>query len=434
MADLEQSILKQDPALAWSPRPPRRGHDLSDRSGPPNAPAPTCRSTPHLDGSTAACSRLGPVMVLARGRGHVRRDDARSSSAPGWPVDGPSAGEQLLMLITGEPGIGKTRLTAEIARECDAAGDLVLHGRWDEEPLCPSQAFREALSRYALRAPEGLVRGRRRRAGSRAWRASSPRSSRASRAPPRPSGAEAESDRYQVFDAVDRWIRAIADRRRLVLVLDDMHWADRPVTLLLEYLLRSSTPAPLLIVATYRQTDSNVAGWFSESLAGIRRTTSVENIALAGLSAAETQELLEAAIGRTLERPTRPRGRPTCSGTRAATPSSCRRWCGTCERRDDHSRPGRWRTPRSSCCPSGCATSCGGAFVSFPTSACVSCRPHRRWATSSTSPRSGCAIDCDEETLLLALDEARLAGVVTESSRAIRHPLLHPRRRAPGPV
>ena len=71
-------------------------------------------------------------------------------------------------------------------------------------------------------------------------------------------------------------------RRRLVLVLDDMHWADRPSLLLLEYLLRSSTPAPLLIVATYRQTDTNVSGWFSESLAGIRRTTSVENIALDG--------------------------------------------------------------------------------------------------------------------------------------------------------
>ena len=203
------------------------------------------------------------------------------------------------MLIAGEPGIGKTRLTAEIARECDAAGDLVLHGRWDEEPLCPSQAFREALSRYSRRAPGELLRAD-----------VGPLAPVLGRIVPEvleASGisqaerADVEGDRYQVFDAVDRWIRAIAERRHLVLVLDDMHWADRPSLLLLEYLLRSSTPAPVLIIATYRQTDSNVTGSFSESLAGIRRTTSVENIALTGLSPTETQELLEAAIGRTLD-------------------------------------------------------------------------------------------------------------------------------------
>ena len=291
----------------------------------------------------------------------------------------------------------------------------MLHGRWDEEPLCPSQAFREALSRYSRRAPEELLRGD---VGQLA-----PVLGRIVPEVLEASGvlqaerADAEGDRYQVFDAVDRWIRAIAERRHLVLVLDDMHWADRPSLLLLEYLLRSSTPAPVLIIATYRQTDSNVAGWFSESLAGIRRTTSVENIALAGLSPTETQELLEAAIGRTLDdheaagavnlqrhtggnpfflqevvRDLREAGRSlqvVVGGERRGAPAS------------------RGHARRRAVAPSPALGRC----------ACGCCRPHRRWATSSTSATVGNAIDCDEETLLLALDEARLAGVVTESSR-----------------
>jgi transcriptional regulator with XRE-family HTH domain len=68
------------------------------------------------------------------------------------------AGRRVLMLVAGEPGIGKTALTAELARQVITDGGLVLYGRWDEEVLAPYQAFREALADYALACPVPLLR------------------------------------------------------------------------------------------------------------------------------------------------------------------------------------------------------------------------------------------------------------------------------------
>jgi DNA-binding SARP family transcriptional activator len=414
VAELERAILTQDPALDWA-RP----------ASPTPAPAPLFAEPTRR--SSAVTRRL------ARGGGPARSTDVIERSDLSWvPPLGTAtfvgrrveldvargarqragAGEQLLMLITGEPGIGKTRLTAEIARECDAAGDLVLHGRWDEEPLCPSQAFREALSRYALRAPQAVVRAD-----------VGPLAPVLGRIIPElleaygtaPAGGP-DADRYQVFDAVDRWIRAIAERRRLVLVLDDMHWADRPSLLLLEYLLRSSSPAPALIIATYRQTDSHVPGWFSESLAGIRRTTPVESIALTGLSQEETQELLEAAIGRSLS-DHEASGAANLQRHTGGNPfflqevvrdlreagRSLRAW--SVANAEELMLPDgmrdvvRWRLRQlSSVCMRvlSAASALGDEF---------------------DLAAVGDAIECDDETLLRALDEARLAGVVTEGSR-----------------
>jgi hypothetical protein len=68
------------------------------------------------------------------------------------------AGHRVLVLVGGEPGIGKTALTGELARLVQADKGLVLYGRWDEDVLAPYQAFREALSDYARACPEGLLR------------------------------------------------------------------------------------------------------------------------------------------------------------------------------------------------------------------------------------------------------------------------------------
>ncbi|HVA03834.1 MAG TPA: BTAD domain-containing putative transcriptional regulator [Acidimicrobiales bacterium] len=410
VSELEKAILKQDPTLAWVPASLALAGGIGSL---PHHPTPrTVEDGVTVDtGGTHERSDLSWVPLVSAAAFVGRRaelDVARAARRKAV------AGEQHLILITGEPGIGKTRLTAEIARECDSAGDLVLQGRWDEEPLCPYQAFREALGRYALRTPEELVQSD---AGSLI-----PVLARIvpevleNRAGGPPARAEVDGDRYQVFDAVNRWVRAIAGRRRLVLVLDDMHWADRPSLLLLEYLLRSSTQASVLIVATYRQTDANVSGWFSESLAGIRRTTSVECIALRGLSAAETQELLESAIGRTLSdheatgaanlqrhtggnpfflqevvRDLREAGRSLEAWSVANAEELM-----LPERMRDVVR---WRLRQLSAVCMRVLSAASALGDEFDIGTVCD------------------AIDCDEETLLLALDEARLAGVITESRR-----------------
>ena len=69
-----------------------------------------------------------------------------------------TAGHRVLALVGGEPGIGKTALTGELARLAHAGQGLVLYGRWDEHVLAPYQAFREALADYARACPEALLR------------------------------------------------------------------------------------------------------------------------------------------------------------------------------------------------------------------------------------------------------------------------------------
>src|ERR1700743_2611200 len=69
-----------------------------------------------------------------------------------------TAGHRVLTLVGGEPGIGKTALTGELARLARADEGLVLYGRWDEHVLAPYQALREALTDYARACPAALLR------------------------------------------------------------------------------------------------------------------------------------------------------------------------------------------------------------------------------------------------------------------------------------
>ena len=68
-----------------------------------------------------------------------------------------TAGTRQIVLVHGEPGVGKTRLAAEFARLAHAGGAVVLHGRCDEESLLPHQPFVEALRQYVRSCPASLL-------------------------------------------------------------------------------------------------------------------------------------------------------------------------------------------------------------------------------------------------------------------------------------
>ncbi len=417
---LEQAILGHDPGLAWTPAAP--GHPTaSPIDGATGISAAGASPPVPVPAETSDLSWLAPPGAVA----FVGR---RSELATARLARRGAAGRaRRLVLVTGEPGIGKTRLTAEMAKEFDADGDLVLHGRWDEEPLCPYQAFREALGRYVQRAPDDLVRddvGTLLPALSRIV----PELLDTGGAEPGGRHDEADDtsgDRYRVFDAVSRWIDALAARRRLVLVLDDMHWADRPSLLLLEYLLRSATPSSVLIVATYRQTDANVPGWFSESLAGIRRTASVDRIALEGLSPSETRELVEAAYGRPL------------SDDEAAGTATLQRHTGgnpfflqevVRELHDAGRSLEVWNVADTDelFLPEGLRDVVHWRLRQLSGTCMRVLGAASAMGEEFDLATVGEAVECDEETLLAALDEAILAGVVSESASAFEtHRFAH---------
>ena len=147
-----------------------------------------------------------------------------------------ASGERRFVFLAGEPGIGKTSLLAAFARE---AGDaVVLYGRCDEDALAPYQPFVEMLARAAATSPAGCCAAARPR-------------------PSPPSGLQ-DVERYRLFEAVVAALARLARGRRLVLVCDDLHWADRPTLQLVRHLARASA-TPLLFVGAYRDAESRAA-------------------------------------------------------------------------------------------------------------------------------------------------------------------------------
>ena len=169
-----------------------------------------------------------------------------------------------LTAISGDPGIGKTRLLGELARSEYADGATVLYGRCPEEPVAPYQAFAEALR--PLASPFAA-----------------------------PEAGDAAGARLRLFDAVAETLAAAPGR--VLLVLDDLHWADRPSLLLLAHLLRDPRPTSLVIAATYREVELGRGHPLAHALADLRRDRLVERLALAGLDGAAAADLIEGWVG-----------------------------------------------------------------------------------------------------------------------------------------
>lgn len=218
----------------------------------------------------------------------VGRADSLARLSAAWD-DAAGGGALRIACLAGEPGIGKTRLAAELAARVHASGAAVLYGRCDEEPLVPHQPFVEALERMLRAASpeerEALV-GHHRADLARLLPALDPGEGAG-------GGAEGPTARYRAFEAARALVEAAAARRPLLLVLDDVHWADAPTLQLLRHLGRMAERAPVLVVATYRDTEVGRGHPLAAALADLRREQPLVVIALGGLSGDEIAGLVD---------------------------------------------------------------------------------------------------------------------------------------------
>jgi hypothetical protein len=127
---------------------------------------------------------------------------------------------------------------------------------------------------------------------------------------PSPLRLEGEQERFRFFDSAVRFFRSAAKARPLVIVLDDLHSADLPTLLLLEFLVREIKDAPVLVVGIYREVEAELNIDVTRVLGEIARDSEV--IPLGGLSEPDVGEFIEARLGRSLD-----------AGARA---SAARRW------------------------------------------------------------------------------------------------------------
>ncbi|MDP1849276.1 MAG: AAA family ATPase [Solirubrobacteraceae bacterium] len=221
-----------------------------------------------------AATRVAPPLpaALAAAEHPAGREPALARLEQAW-ADAAS-GAQRFAVVTGEAGIGKTTLAAELARRVHAQGGAVLLGRSDEHALVPFQPWIEALERLldALQAGDADH-----------W-LSAHDGALARLLPARSAGQAATGgprERYLAFDLVRALLDDVAARRPLLLVLDDVHWADADSLLLLRHLARSAPRRRLLVVLNARSDEIEPAA--AQTLAELRREGPLVDIALAGL-------------------------------------------------------------------------------------------------------------------------------------------------------
>ena len=206
-------------------------------------------------------------------------------------------GHGSLVLIAGEPGVGKTRLVSELCIEAEDRGWRVLTGRsYETEGLPPYLPFTEALQHDVQEcSPEQLRARLNGNAPLLAKLLPGLRQLLPDLGEPMPLDQEAE--RYQLFEAVRGFLFAAASSTPLLLFLDDLHWADRASLLLMRHLAPRLDEAPLLAVGTYRDFEVGDDHPLAGLLADEARHGRHGPIVLTAFGQEDARELVQAVLG-----------------------------------------------------------------------------------------------------------------------------------------
>lgn len=159
-----------------------------------------------------------------------------------------------LVIIEGGAGVGKTRLVAEAARRIDASGGMVLFGRCDEEAVRPCQPLAEVLDYLAALLPDDVFYSLIGPYADGLSYLSRPVARRLGIEQPQLS-LHAEADRYRLLEGLSSAMADIGAHRALLLVIDDLQWADPLALIAIRHLLNRLEPTPVTIVATARNED-----------------------------------------------------------------------------------------------------------------------------------------------------------------------------------
>ena len=238
-----------------------------------------------------------PNLLTDVGRIFVGRDGELERLRRLWKE---AAGERRVALLAGEPGVGKTRLAAELAVRVHDEGAMVLAGRCDEDLGVPYQPFVEALRHFVDHTAREDLPGQLGRYGSELVRLMPELDERLPDLPP-PLQSDPETERYRLFDAVAAWLGAASADEPVLFVLDDLQWAAKPTLLLLRHVVRSSEGMRLLVVGTYRDSELDHDHPLLEVLADLRRQREVERFALVGLDSSGVAAFVAQASGQALD-------------------------------------------------------------------------------------------------------------------------------------
>jgi tetratricopeptide (TPR) repeat protein len=204
-----------------------------------------------------------------------------------------------VVLVSGEPGIGKTSLTARLGAGVQAEGAVVVYGRCDEDLGIPYQPWIEALTQLVAAVSDEVVQDHVIDRGAHLGRLVPTVARRAGVEVP--TGDGGDSERFVLLGCVVDLLERASSDTPLLVVVDDLHWADRQSVQVLKHVATSAVQAPVMIVGTFRDTDVVDGDPMSELLAAFHRVDTVERIALRGLGDTDLLELLEHTAGHTMD-------------------------------------------------------------------------------------------------------------------------------------
>ncbi|HEV7750855.1 MAG TPA: BTAD domain-containing putative transcriptional regulator [Baekduia sp.] len=264
---LQQQILKQAPELELT-MPAASAHD---EATPLPAPLGRARSMPYV-------GRTDERALLRRA------------------VAGAREGATQIVLLGGEPGIGKTRLAAAAALDAHAAGFAVGWGGSSEGLRAPYGTWITALSHLVQHAPEDVVAPVMRKHGRQLSRLL-PGLAAAADSPAVVFESDPETERYLLFTAVVDLLEALSARQPAAIVLDDLQWSDTPSLTLLQHVAGTTGDVRLLLLVTYRDTDAKPDAPLVTAVGDLLRVDGVERLILDGLTVDDIATLMTEVAG-----------------------------------------------------------------------------------------------------------------------------------------
>ena len=280
-------------------------------------------------------------------------------------VERASSGSGGLVLIVGEVGLGKTRLVDETGREARARGMFVVRGQCrDMEGAAPYLPFVEAIEYGLTVTAHDVFRTAMGESGPEIARFV-PKVRGAFPDLPPPLALPSDQARHHMFESVCDFFARAAAIQPMMIVLEDLHWADESTTLMLESVARRVDRSALLVIGTYRDVDLVSGHPMLRGIEHLSRLPATTRVSLKRLGATEVGEIL---------RNLRARKRQTgwcswCLPKLKACRSSLRRSIGISPRSGDSPMPPangcrRWRLARSRCLKLSGLSSGGASTVS----------------------------------------------------------------------
>lgn len=212
-------------------------------------------------------------------------------------LDEAVSGQGQMVMLAGEPGIGKTRLAQELVAQAGSLGAQIFWGWCYEHAgappywpyVHPIRTYIESVDAGDLSSLLGL--------GGEAIAEIVPELREKLPDLAQPAVAEPEQARFRLFDSVATFLKNASHGQPIVFVVDDLHWADSSSLLMLEFLVREITASSVLVIGTYRDIEITASHPLTQTLGNLVRERHYRRVQLDGLTQEEVGAFVAGAKG-----------------------------------------------------------------------------------------------------------------------------------------